>query len=268
MSDAGRPRHPDDPDDQTRPFEPPLLPGESVTLGPETTMTPLTPVVPDLRLGLGRLSRGLIAYGVVGLILAAICLAVLFYVSSRFDAAGERVETTMGELATTIDRTADVLHDASSTADSFTVTLGRTEEAVSAAADTIIGVRTNLETLESVLRTVNILGVTPLGTAADAVGGIAGSIKGLDSRLTAIADGLVTNGDSLAANATSLGQLGDSTAALAERLRSGVVEDSMADVQLVVVVMLVLMAAWAAVPAAGALAFGIWLRRELEAPAA
>jgi len=270
VSDPSTPRHPDesDPsdlsDDQTRPFTPPLLPGDSVTLGPEGAMPPLSPVAPDLRLGLGRLSRGLIAYGIVGLILAAICLGVLVYVSSRFDAAGDRVETTMDELATTIDRTAAVLHDASTTAETFTVTLGRTEDAVSAAADTIIGVRTNLETLESVLRTVNILGVTPLGTAADAVGGIAGSIKGLDTRLTAIADGLVANGDSLSANATSLAQLGDSTAALAERLRSGVVEDSMADVQLVVVVMLVLMAAWAAVPAAGALAFGIWLRRELD----
>jgi uncharacterized protein YukE len=265
VSDAGQPRDPrDGSDDQTRPFEPPLLPVESVTLGPDTTMTPLTPVVPDLRLGLGRLSRGLIAYGVVGLILAVICLGVLVYVSSRFDAAGDRVESTMEELATTIDRTSNALHDASTTAQSFTVTLGRTEDAVSAAADTIIGVRSNLETLESVLRTVNILGVTPLGTAADAVGGIAGSIKGLDTRLTAIAHGLVTNGDALASNATSLRQLGDSTAALAERLRSGVVEDSMADVQLVIVVMLVLMAAWAAVPAAGALAFGLWLRRELD----
>ena len=139
---------------------------------------------------------------------------------------------------------------------------------MSAAANTIISVRTNLQTLESVLRAVNILGVSPLGTAADAVGGIATSIQGLDSRLTAIADGLVTNGDSLAANATSLGQLGDSTAAMAERLRSGVVEDSMADVQFLVVVMLLLMAAWAAVPAAGALVFGVWLRRELERSAA
>ena len=48
--------------------------------------------------------------------------------------------------------------------------LDRTEEAVSAAAATIIGVRTNLQTLESVLRAVNILGVSPLGPAADAVG--------------------------------------------------------------------------------------------------
>ena len=157
-----------------------------------------------------------------------------------------------------------MLHDASTTAQTFTTTLGSTEEAVSAAANTIIGVRTNLETLESVLRAVNILGVSPLGPAANAVGGIATSIKGLDTRLTAIADGLSANGDALAANATSLGQLGDSMASLAERLRSGTVQDSLADVHLVIVAMLLLMTVWAAVPAIAALAFGAWLRRELR----
>jgi len=43
-----------------------------------------------------------------------------------------------------------------------------------------------------------------------------------------------------------------------------VLEDSLADVHLIIVAMLLLMTALAAVPAAGALAFGIWLRRELE----
>ena len=114
------------------------------------------------------------------------------------------------------------------------------------------------------MRAVDILGLTPLGPAANAVGGIANAIEGLDSRLTAISDGLVGNGDALRANATSLGQLGDSVEAMAERLRSGVIEDSLADVHLIIVAMLLLMTALAAVPAAGGLAFGIWLRRELE----
>jgi hypothetical protein len=244
-------------DDLTRSFEPPpLAPPPSVPAAP--------PAGPGSRRALGKLSRGLIVYGIVGLVVAVIGLGVLLYVNSRIDAAGQRVETTVAEVTTSLDRTAKALHDASTTAQTFTVTLGRTEEAVSAAADTIIGVRTNLETLEGVLRAVNILGLSPLGPAGDAVGGIANAIEGLDSRLTTIGDSLATNGDSLAANATSLGRLGDSTDALAERLRSGVVEDSLADVHLVVVAMLLLFTLWAAVPAVGALAFGIWLRRELD----
>lgn len=249
-------------DDVTRPFDPRSgvpSPGDG-PLAPARA----EPRPPDLRGGLGRLSRGLIAYGIIGLVVAILGLGVLAYVNTRIDAAAERVEASVDQLSTTLDRTAKALHDASTTAQTFTVTLDRTEEAVSAAADTIIGVRTNLETLESVLRAVNILGLTPLGPAADAVGGIADTLEGLDSRLSAIADGLVANGDALAANATSLGQLGDSMEAMADRLRSGVVEDSLADVHLVIIAMLLVLTAWTMVPALGALVLGAWLRRELR----
>ena len=68
----------------------------------------------------------------------------------------------------------------------------------------------------------------------------------------------------LATNATSLGLLGDSMDATAERLRSGVVEDSLADVRAIILLMLLVLTAWTIVPAIGALAFGLWLRRELE----
>jgi hypothetical protein len=153
--------------------------------------TPLDPA-PDLRGGLGLLSRGLIAYGVIALIVAVLGLALLLYANTRIDAAGDRVETSVAQLTTTLDATAQALHDASTTAATFNTTLDRTQTAVAAAADTIVGVRTSLQSLESVLRSVSILGTSPLGGAANAVGGIASSIEGLDSRLTAIADGLAT----------------------------------------------------------------------------
>jgi ABC-type transporter Mla subunit MlaD len=225
-------------------------------------------VVPHLRLGIARLSRGLVVYGVFGIVIAVLGLGLLLYANTRLDAAGDQVEASVEPLAATMDRTATALRDAATSAETFGTTLDRTEEAVSAAATTIISVRTNLETLESVLRTVNILGLSPLGPAADAVGGIAGAIQGLDSRLTAIADSLATNRDSLAANASSLDALGDSTAAMAERLRSGVVEDSLADVHLAILILLLVLTVWTAVPAVGALVLGIWLRRELVAAAA
>jgi hypothetical protein len=219
------------------------------------------PDIPDLVDGLRRASRWLIGYGVVGLAVAVVGFGILLYADGRIAAATDRVEASMSGISTTLERTATALRDASTTAGTFSDTLDRTEAAVSSAADTIIGVRTNLETLRDVLRAVNILGVTPLGPASDAVGGIAGAIEGLDSRLTTIADSLATNDDSLAANATSLGRLGDSTAALAERLRSGVVEDSLADVHLAILAILLVLTVWTVLPAAGALAAGVWLRR-------
>ena len=141
-------------DDQTRPYSPPLEPGGSAAPGPGgATSVPSSTGIPDLRSGLGKLSRGLIAYGVIGLVVALVSLGVLVYVNGRIDAAGDRVDETVSEVATSLDRTAKVLHDASTTAQTFTVTLGSTQEAVSAAANTIIGVRTNLETLESAMPT-------------------------------------------------------------------------------------------------------------------
>ena len=214
--------------------------------------------------GLRRLSTGLIVYGAIGLLIAAPRTRAPWpgrTVASRRSPTGWR--TSVDEIATTLERTSVALENAATTAESFTGTIDRTVEGVASAADTIKGVRSNLETLENAMRAVDILGLTPLGAPAAAVGGIADALEGLDSRLFAIADSLEGNRDALAANATSLGRVADSTAAMAERLRSGVVEDSLADVQAVLMVLLVLMVAWTAVPAVGALLVGIWIRREL-----
>lgn len=245
-------------DDVTRPYVP----------QPQGTRPPDTgaPDLRGLRDGLGRLSRGLIVYGLVGLVVAMIAFGALVWVNGRISSLGDRVETTVEELATTMERTAVVLQDASTTAQTFTTTIDRSTEALNTTADAIAGVRSRLEDLEGLFRAVNILGATPLGAAADAVGGIANAIEGLDTRLSAIADSLDASGGALRQNATSLGNLGDSTAALAARLRSGVIEDSVADVQMVIAVTLLVFTAWAVVPAVGALALGVWLRRILARP--
>jgi hypothetical protein len=228
------------------------------------TMAVAPAPVPDLRLGLQRLSRGLIAYGIVGLIVAAIGLGALVWANGRIGTLSDRVGTTVDSLATTVDNTATALNDASATAESFTTTIDTSVAALTSVADTIGTVRDDLRNLESQLRSVSILGSSPLNGPANTVGNIATSLESLDGRLSAIGESLATNRDSLARNAVSLGALGDSTAALAIRLRSGSVEDSLDDVAVVITVMLLVFTAWAAVPAVGALAFGIWLRRELE----
>jgi len=50
---------------------------------------------------------------------------------------------------------------------------------------------------------------------------------------------------------------------LAERLRSGVIQESLADQQAVVTILILVFVMWTAVPAIGALLLGFWLRREL-----
>jgi hypothetical protein len=217
-----------------------------------------------LRGGLRRLAQGLIAYGIIGLVVAAVCLVALIWVNGRVGGLRTEAETTVGSLATTMEGTANALHDASTTAQSFTVTVEESAQAVSSAATTITEVRTGLASLEAQLRAVSILGAQPLSATADAVGRIDASLEGLDTRLDGIATGLDGNRDALARNATSLGQVGDSVESMATRLDSGVIEDSLGDIQMVIVVVLLLFTAWSLVPAVGALVGGLWLRRELE----
>ena len=186
----------------------------------------------------------------------------MVWVNGRIGQIRDAAEGTVARLATTMELAANVLQGASATALSFSATVDQSAQAVSAAAVTITKVRSELSALEAQLRSVSILGATPLSSPADAVGRIAASMEGLDPRLSLIADSVKGNRDALAGNATALGELGDSTQALAVRLGSGVGQDSFADVQQVIAVTLLMFAAWSFVPAVGALVLGVWLRRE------
>jgi hypothetical protein len=221
-----------------------------------------------LRGGLDRLSRGLIAYGIIGLLVAAIALGALFWVNGRIGNVRSEAGTTVAQLATTMERTADALHDASATARTFSLTLDQAATALPTLSTQLAAVRSDLTALEQQLRSVSILGQSPLSSAADAVARIAVSLGGLDTQLSLAAVALTANRDALAANATSLGQLADSAAALAGRLRSGVIDDSLGDVQAVIAILLLLFVTWSVVPAVGALVLGVWLRREMEIRAA
>jgi len=209
------------------------------------------------------LSRGLIAYGLVGLLVAAIGFGATAWVIGRIDELHSEAEATVARLSTTMGLAAAVLRGASTTAQSFSGTAGQSAQAVSAAILTTAEVRSDLSALEGQLRSVNFLGATPLSSSADAVGRIVASMEGLDTQLSLVAEGLEGNRDALAGNASSLGDLADSTRALALRLGPSVGEDAFGDVQQVIAVTLLMFAAWSSVPAVGALALGVWLRREL-----
>jgi len=216
--------------------------------------------------GLHRLSRGLIAYGIIGLVVAAIGFGAMVWVNGRISHMRNEAEVTVARLATTMELAAMVLRGASTTARSFSGTVDQTAEAVSSAAATMTETRSDLSAVEAQLRSVNILGATPLSSPADAVGRIAASMDGLDTQLSLIADDLKGNRDALAGNAVSLSELGRSTEALAARLGPSVGQDSLADVQQVIAITLLMFAAWSFVPAAGALALGVWLRQEPGRP--
>jgi hypothetical protein len=212
---------------------------------------------------MSRLWRGLIAYGIVGLVVAAIGFGSMVWVNSRISQLRGEAETTLIRLASATQLAATVLRGAATTAQSFSGTVDQSAQAVSSATLTVTQVRTELSALEAQLRSVNFLGATPLASSADSVARIATSMEGLNTQLPLIATDLGSNRDALARNAVALSDLANSTAALAARLGPSDGPDSIGDVQQVVAITLLMFAAWSFVPAAGALVLGLWLRREL-----
>jgi hypothetical protein len=216
-----------------------------------------------LRLGLRRLSTGLLAYGAIGMVLVVLGLIATIWVGGRLGSLSDRLSTQVESVAATLESSGAALTDAGATASSFSTTLTETSQALDGAAASIATVSPKLADLEAQFRSINILGNQPLANAADVIASINTSLTGLDTRLHAISTSLTDNQAKLEANATSLTALGTRLTTLAGELRSGVVDDSLDDVRLVVVVSLLLLLTWTALPAVGALALGEWLRRTL-----
>ena len=216
-----------------------------------------------LRDRLATISRGLIAYGVTGIVLAVIGLGALFWTGAAIGSLGGRIEGESEQLGATLRATATTLRDASRTAESFGRTLDETPPSVRQAAQTIRNLRPRLEGLEQQAGAINLLGSRPLQGIGELFGQIAADLDGLDGQLDRIADGLGQNRSSLDTNARSLARLGDRLSAFANRLDAGIVTDSLAEIETILFLVLVVLVASMAVPAAGALALGLWLRGEL-----
>ena len=180
--------------------------------------------------GLHRLSRGLVAYGVIGLVVAALAFGALVWVERPDRRPADRVEDDGRPLATTPTDTATALRDASTTAQTFSDTLDRTATPLPRVSDRIISLQADLDSLEASLRVGQHPGRVPLGGAADCRRRRSPA-QPRWHRLAAdrIVDAaLEPTATPWPTNASSLGRSRDSTQALATRLGSGVVEDSLA----------------------------------------
>jgi hypothetical protein len=218
---------------------------------------------PGLRRALQRLSGGLVAYGIIGLVAAAIGLAVLIWADGRVAAVADSVEIEVAQMTLTLDRTADTLHDAGALAGSFAGTLERTPGTVRQAAQTVRGLRPNLEEVGLQLGAFDFFGTKPLDGPARVFAEMATGLSDLDTELELIAADLETDRTALTDNARSLTEAGDQAAVLADRVRAGFIQDGFNDIRTVLAVLVFTLVALAALPAAAALAFGIWLRRTL-----
>lgn len=226
-------------------------------------------VIDSVRAGAGlrRLAVGLLAYGVAGLIVALVGLVVLFGAIGSVGNVGSGISTDVGQLGSILDRTASALDDASSTARGFSGTVERTGPAVRQAATAVRDIGPRLREIETQANGIDILGSKPLASLAGLFGQIAGELDGLDTQLDTIADDLTANQTVLTTNASSLGDLAAEVRTLRSRLSADAIGAGIDSARSLLIAVLALFVAWAAVPAVGALALGLWLRRILEGSA-
>ena len=223
------------------------------------------PAPASVRAVLPRLANGLIAYGVIGIILAIVATLALVWAGGRFASLGGRIETQVASIADTLDSTAAVLQDASTSATSFAVTLERTPPIVRQVATAVGDIETSLQAVATQLAQIEILGRQPLGGTAERVSNMAAALDGLDARLELVASDLEGNRDALLANSASLGALSEQLTRAAEQLRSDDLASALGDIRAVLLVFGLILLTWIVLPSAGALALGWWLRREVTA---
>ncbi|MEO6206737.1 MAG: hypothetical protein ABIP77_02130 [Candidatus Limnocylindrales bacterium] len=217
-----------------------------------------------LAVGLRRASTGLLIYGVVGLLVAALGLVALVWVGGRVTTLSERTEAQVEQLAVTLKASASALDDAATTSMSFASTLERTPPTIRQASQTVGNLEANLRLTSDQLASIFILGSQPLGQVAGLFGQMASDLDGLDTRLDLIAADLEGNKSALLVNADSLRATGVRLDGLAASLRGGFVAESFDDVAAVLTVLALALILVTALPAIGALAFGWWLRWTMD----
>ena len=214
---------------------------------------------------LRRLARVLIAYGIVGILVAALALVALIVGISRVNGVADRFGGDLGGISRTLDRTSDVLDKASTTARGFGATVDGTTSALATVGADIDSIVPRLQSIAEQTSNLNILGTQPLAAVGTLFRDIGGQLADVRTELTAMSDRLTTNRSALDANATSLGDLAMETRTLSVRLGGDALVGAIDDLRVVLVIVLGIGALGASVPSVGALLLGLWLRREAMA---
>jgi len=211
-----------------------------------------------------RLARILVAYGIVGLIVAGLSLVGLVIGVARINGFADRFSADVGGISRTLDRTSDVLESAGTTAGSFGTTIDGTTNALGIVGGDIDSIVPRLDSIADQTEAISILGANPLASVSGLFRDIAAQLRDVRGQLAVVGTSLATNRAGLQANATALTELTTETRLLAERLNGSALSGAIEDLRWVLVVVLGIGALGAAVPAVGALLIGLWLQRVMR----
>jgi phage-related minor tail protein len=226
----------------------------------------VTVVVIEPRLSrLRLLARLLIGYGIVALVAAALAAVLLVAAFGRVSTLSDQLTSQVGGVSAVLDKTAAALDDAASTAASFSTTIDTGATAVTNVASDLRLIIPRLRDLQARANEVSILGAQPLARLGDLFGQIADILTDLTTQLDNVAKSLVGNRSALDSNARSLSALADEVRALSDTMASDQLAAAIESIRWLILALLVVAAIGAAVPAAGALATGWWLRGWIRA---
>jgi hypothetical protein len=212
---------------------------------------------------LSRLARWLVVYGVVGLVVAVVAIGALAAGLGRVATLSDALRGDANGISETLLQTADVIDRAATTSDDFGLTIDRTTAALGTVGSDIRDIVPRLQAIEAQANGITILGSTPLAPLAGLFGEIAGQLGDVQTQLDAVSASLATNRTSLSTTGASLTRLATQTRDLSTKLGGDSVPNALDDARWLFVAVLGVAALGAAMPAVGALALGVWLRREL-----
>lgn len=212
------------------------------------------------------LSRWLVAYGIVGLVAAAIVLAVGIWLTGDLTAEADSLATTAADAAVGLQVTAATLAQTSSSTSDLGQSLRQTTATLGEAGAGLDATAQSLQASAAAAANVSVLGLQPLAGFATSLDATADRItslrQGVDSvgtSLTRAQPGVDAMGARLTALRDQVVTLSDDLQQAAGALRGGVVGFALWLVGG--------LTASVALPAGVALAGGAWLRRETARPA-
>jgi hypothetical protein len=210
-----------------------------------------------------RLGNGMVAFGVVGLVVTAILavtwlggLVALQDLDDRLEDDRQAVAVALGNTANLMASTATALEDVTGSMDSMGAALTDAADLLDRLASTTASLADSLN--------VTILGQQPFAGAVENLDSIADDLVTFAGHSGTLASDLETLEPSLASLAADLRTVEESVSSLATRVEEFSGVERLVGLVRLYVLLSALLAAWLAVLAAGC----IWVGRQLQAAAA
>ena|SRR5829696_1288773 len=224
-----------------------------------------------LGVDLRRLGNALLAFGIVGVLVAGIIAAGLVAGAIAARNLDERLVADQARLVAALDRVDATMAQTVTTVDNAGGTLTTTSETLASAGEVLGQVGVTADELSTSLD-FSILGSQPLAGAAAQFGQLGAQVRGFEVKAAALSESLAVNATDTRALATEIDTLRDDVSSLSDRLAAFDTTGQLVGLVIGGILLLALLVAWLAIAGAACAWVGLRLRRQapavvLEVPA-